>query len=480
MADNGLNKAATFATLFIVCGAFFIDIANLGMANIALPTIQKALGFDDGTLQWVLTAYALTFGGFLMACGRLGDIFGHGNILLLGMTLFNAATLLCALIDNQVGLVIGRAVQGLGAAFTIPPAQSMVSLLFQDPSARIKAFAAWGACGSTGFVVGPIIGGLLTSLVSWNWIFWISLICEGALEIAALALLFSQGLPGAPPPKDANKSRWIDLHSQVDALGAALSVPSMALLVYGLTTGNIHGWNKPDVIACLATAVVLVASFIAVEVWVAANPILPKYIWGDRTRAVGCLLAALTYAVWQGCNYLLTLQLQGFGFSAVETAVRFLPLGITAMAVNFVIPTISKHIRPRVLLVISWLAALIGLVLFTRMESEDDYWRYCLPGMILYITGICTVYFVGNVTVVASAPSATQGTVSGVYNMFLNVGGAVVGVALLTVISNTVTSNEGGKTHPGALLAGYRAGYYASIAMTGIGVFASLLLEDKK
>lgn len=192
----------------------------------------------------------------------------------------------------------------------------------------------------------------------------------------------------------------------------------------------------------------------------------------------------------------------GFGYSAVETAVRFLPLGITAMAVNFVIPTISKHIRPRVLLVISWLAALIGLVLFTRMESEDDYWRYCLPGMILYITGICTVYFVGNVTVVASAPSATQGTVSGVYNvsrtlseiilqreqegetnyrkMFLNVGGAVVGVALLTVISNTVTSNEGGKTHPGALLAGYRAGYYTSIAMTGIGVFASLLLEDKK
>ncbi|KFG77667.1 putative aminotriazole resistance protein [Metarhizium anisopliae] len=478
MADNSLNKAATFATLFIVCGAFFIDIANLGMANIALPTIQKALGFDDGTLQWVLTAYALTFGGFLMACGRLGDIFGHGNILLLGMTLFNAATLLCALIDNQVGLVIGRAVQGLGAAFTIPPAQSMVSLLFQDPSARIKAFAAWGACGSTGFVVGPIIGGLLTSLVSWNWIFWISLICEGALEIAALALLFSQGLPGAPPPKDANKNRWIDLHSQVDALGAALSVPSMALLVYGLTTGNIHGWNKPDVIACLATAVVLVASFIAVEVWVAANPILPKYIWGDRTRAVGCLLAALTYAKEEKAEQRNIMT--GFGYSAVETAVRFLPLGITAMAVNFVIPTISKHIRPRVLLVISWLAALIGLVLFTRMESEDDYWRYCLPGMILYITGICTVYFVGNVTVVASAPSATQGTVSGVYNMFLNVGGAVVGVALLTVISNTVTSNEGGKTHPGALLAGYRAGYYTSIAMTGIGVFASLLLEDKK
>nr|POF14111.1 puromycin resistance protein pur8 [Quercus suber] len=432
-----------------ICLVFFVDIANLGMANIALPTIQDALGYDDGSLQWVLTAYSLMYGGFLMTGGRFGDIFGHRNVLLFGLSLFNVATLICALVDDKIGLLVGRALQGLAAAFSIPSAQSLVSLAFEDPQARVRAFAVWGACGSTGFV----------------------LIVEGALEIVALALLFTHNLPGEAPTRDG-KWKLSQLPIRIDLLGTVLSIPGLVLLVYGLTEGNIDGWSKANVIATIVVAVVLLFAFALVEVKFAPDPILPKYVWGDRTRILGCIIAALTYAVWQGCNYLLTLQLQSLGFSPLGTALRFLPLGITAMVVNFIIPFLLKPVGPRILLLVSWLLTIGGLVLFTRLESEHDYWRYCLPGMILYIAGVGTVYFVGNVSVVATATASTQGT------MFLNVGGAVLGVAVLTVINDSVVSDQGGSGNIQAVLAGYRAGYYGAIAMAAIGFILSVFFTQ--
>ncbi|KAK7421372.1 hypothetical protein QQX98_002266 [Neonectria punicea] len=474
------GKGASIATLIIVCLVFFIDIANIGMANIALPTIQQKLGYDDGSLQWILTAYSLTFGGFLMAGGRFGDIFGHTNTLIFGMTLFNIATLVCALLGDKIGLVVARAFQGLAAAFTVPAAQSLVALSFEDPETRVKAFGAWGAAGSSGFVFGPIIGGLFTSLVTWEWIFWFTLIVEGALEIAALALYFTQNLPSLNASQPNKEGKWSRLHIRLDFLGTFFSVSGLILLVYALTTGNIHGWDTPDVIATLVISVCLLAIFVFVEVKISSDPILPGYMFEDKVRALGCAAAALTYAVWQGINYLLTLQLQSFGFSPLSTALHFLPLGITACAVNVVIPMLLRPVGSRNLLLGSWLLCAVGVILLFRMESGDDYWRLCLPGMILYIAGVGTVYFVGNVTVVATAAEAMQGTVSGVYNMFLNVGGAVLGVAVLTVISDSVTSNKGGKQDPDALLEGYRAGYYGAIAMSAMGLILAIFFPPKK
>ncbi|KAI0190563.1 aminotriazole resistance protein [Astrocystis sublimbata] len=416
MATGSLTTSASIATLIVVCLVFFIDIANLGMANIALPTIQHVFGFTDGDLQWVLTA------------------------------LFNIATIICAVTRNPIGFLVGRAFQGVTAAFTIPSAQSLVALSFDDPQSRIRAFAAWGACGSSGFVLGPIIGGLLTSLVSWDWIFWVSLIIEGALEITALALLVTNNIPGS------------GLHIRLDTLGTALSVPALVLLVFGLTTGNSVGWDHVEVISTIVTAGVLLGSFVFVEVKISSDPILPKYIWGDRVRILGCAAAALTYGAWQG----------------------FLPLGVTAVVVNFIVPPILKPVGARILLIGSWLLTIVGIILFTRMKSTGDYWRFCLPGMILYIAGVGTVYFVGNVTIVATASEDRQGTVSGVYNMFLNVGGAVLGVAVLTVINDSVVSNNGGKGDPNAILAGFRAGYYGAIAMSALGLLSSIFFTIPK
>ncbi|RAK77419.1 uncharacterized protein BO72DRAFT_496088 [Aspergillus fijiensis CBS 313.89] len=239
---------------------------------------------------------------------------------------------------------------------------------------------------------------------------------------------------------------------------------------------------EANVLTTLILAVVALGVFLVLEQRFSADPILPRYMITDRVKALGCASAALTYAVWQGSNYLLTLQLQifhqkAFGYSALATSLRFIPFGVTALVVNFVVPVLIGPVGARTLLVCSWALTLGGLVLFTRMGGADHYWCFCLPGMVLYIAGVGTVYFVGNVSVVATAKKEQQGTVAGVYNMFLDVGGAVLRVAVLTVISNSVTADHGGVENPRAALDGYQAGYYAAIAMAALGVVLSLFFR---
>ncbi|TGJ79879.1 hypothetical protein E0Z10_g8897 [Xylaria hypoxylon] len=458
--------ALAWARLIIVCLVFFIDSATLVMANIALPTIKADLNFDDGSLQWILTAYALTFGGFLLAFGRLCDVFGYKHILIFGLSLFNVSSIVCAAVDDQIGLIIGRAFQGLGAAAAIPSAQSILSLTFDDPHKRNVAFAMWGASGSIGFVLGPIIGGLFTTLVSWEWIFWFLLIFEGTLEILGIFLM--------PASRREHNVSWSQLASRIDLLGCLLSLSGLVLLVYALTAGNIKGWAAADVISTLIIGVVLLGTFVFVELKVAAHPLMPHYLWSDMTKISGCALAALTYAVWVGVNYLLTLELQELGFTALSTALRFIPLGITALAVNIIIPPLLRPVGPKPLLIGSWVLAVVGIVLFVLMKSGNDYWRLCLPGMILYTFGIATVYYLGNVLVVATAFSADQGTISGVYNMFLNIGGAVLGVAIITLTSNSVALNNGSHNRAAALLDGYRAGYYYALGLSGLATILSV------
>nr|POE66091.1 drug resistance protein [Quercus suber] len=407
-----------------------------------------------------------------MIGGRLGDIFGQRFMLIIGTTLFNISTLICALVNDDIGLVVGRAFQG--EAKTTTPS-SFLNLLAIDKLTRMQVSGphspfqqrnhSWLChsrtsgrvlellpsgervgrlvlcrCSSASALeskqkhdetdapltlthrLGPILGGLFTSLVTWQWIFWFSLIVEGVLEVAALGLLFTNRLPAAvSAPTEEGTDAPISIFERIDILGSSVSVAGLILLVFALSEGNVVGWDTVEVIVTLVLAVLLIAIFLFLELKVAKYPILPRYFWADRIRMLGCIAAALTYAVWQGTNYHLTLQLQGLGFSALSTAVRFLPLGITAIVVNIVAPIVVKFVSPRPLLIGGWALGLGGVLLLSFIKSPDDYWRFCAPGEILYIAGIGTVNFVGNITVVATAKKEFQGTVSGIFNMFLNV-----------------------------------------------------------
>ncbi|EKG18555.1 Major facilitator superfamily [Macrophomina phaseolina MS6] len=343
--------------LAVVCSAMFLDLANLSAVTIALPTIQEDFDVDVSTLQWVISAYALTFGGFLLLGGRGGDIVGHRRVLLFGMACFALFTMVCAMSPTFVGLVIARAFQGIGAAFTIPPAQAHIALHFTQPVRKAKALGAWGASGSLGFIIGLILGGVFTAFLGWRWIFWISFIISTCVIPAAYLILprISSGrsnitahadresTANSPhPPKSLMQSMRERL-IRFDALGIGLGVPGILLLTYALTSANSAGWAAPSVVSTLIVSVVLLLAF-GLHERSAPQAILAPHLFKDLSFNLTLVLAVITYAVRQACTYFLTVQLQSFGNSAIHTSVLFIPLGISA----FVFNTLSGRLVPLV------------------------------------------------------------------------------------------------------------------------------------
>ncbi|KAL1640292.1 hypothetical protein SLS58_007108 [Diplodia intermedia] len=412
----------------------FLDLANLSAITIALPTIQENFDVDVGNLQWMISAYALTFGGFLLLGGRGGDIFGHRRVLLFGMVFFALFSLVCALSPTFIGLVIARAFQGIGAAFTIPPAQAHVALYFTEPTKKAKALGIWGAAGSLGFIIGLILGGVLTAFLGWRWIFWISLIISALVIPAAYLVLprprSSDRATTPPPPSDdepANAAADNDvvptappppkklLHSlrerliRFDAVGISLGVPGILLLTYALTSANAAGWGTASILAPLCVSIALLACFAQHERR-APQAVLAPHLFRNRSFTLTLLLAVLTYAVRQACTYFLTVQLQrAFGLSAAATSARLVPLGVSALVCNTLSGRLVPVLGARAMFVLGWLLATPGVALFALTSPQSSYCRTTLPATVMYIAGIGAVYVAANVVVVSGASRSDQG-----------------------------------------------------------------------
>ena len=280
----------------------------------------------------------------------------HRRVLLFGMVFFALFSLVCAVSPTFVGLVIARAFQGIGAAFTIPAAQAHIALHFNDPTMKAKALGIWGAAGSLGFIIGLILGGVLTAFLGWRWIFWISLIISGVVIPAAYAVLprVSSSRAATPPPVDGGitgdsarapkKGLLQSVRERLvrfDALGLSLGIPGVLLLTYALTSANTEGWNDAKIITTLVVSTLLVVVFILHE-RSASQAILAPHLFRNLSFNLTLMLAVNTYAVRQACTYFLTVQLQSYGASAIHTSVLFVPLGISALIFN----TLSGRLVP--------------------------------------------------------------------------------------------------------------------------------------
>ena len=429
--------------LVLICVAQLMVVLDSTIANIALPFIKSDLGFSDASLTWVVTGYALTFGGLLLLGGRLGDLYGRRSVFMIGLVLFAAASLFGGVAQNEAMLLLSRGLQGVGAALAAPSALALITTTFPAGPARSRAFAVYAAMSGVGAAVGLILGGWLTGLHSvvgldvdgWRLTFLINVpIGLIAAAVAPLVLAESERHRG-----------------ELDIPGAITGTGGLLALVYGLTRAGSHGWSDTSTLAYLAVGVVVLAIFAVVETRV-EHPLLPFRIFASQTRASSFVAMMLLPAAMFAMFFYLSQYTQLVkGFSPLHTGVSFLPFCVGMVFAATLASNLVNRIDPRFLAGVGTLLAAIALFGFSRLphdtslpiqDVQGDYWTHLFPWMLLMSIGMGTTFVTVTLTAVHHLRTEDSGIGSGVLNTMQQVGGAL-GLAILSSVATHVTSNDG-------------------------------------
>jgi EmrB/QacA subfamily drug resistance transporter len=459
-SKNQVRRWRAFAVLAV---AFFMTIVDLTIVNVALPTIGLKLHMPESSLQWVVTGYALTFGGFLLLGGRAADLLGRRRTLLAGLAVFTAASLTCGLATSDSFLIPMRCLQGLGAAIVLPAALSIVMNMFPEGAERNKALGAWGAIGASGATVGVIAGGLLTRYAGWQYIFFLN------VPIGAAALLLA--------PRVVPESRLETARRRYDPFGAVAVTGGLSLLVYAISTAPQAGWGTARTVTLLAVSVALLAAFLVIETRVEA-PLMPLRIFRNKTlagaNAVGVLLGGSFFAF----IFVATLYMQQvLGYSALRAGLAWLAASLTSVAFAGLAQALVT--RGSAKLVMAAGMALIGggVLWATQVPVHGQFWAD-LAGPFL-ITGIGTAFAFVPVSIAALAGVAGReaGLASGLINTSQQLGGAI-GVAVASTITATrvTTLLHQGAAPAAALTGGFHGAFWACGAIGLAAVPVTFLL----
>ena len=444
MTMDGRNR---WLALYVLCLGTLMIVLDTTIVNVALPSIQEDLGFTDASLAWVVNAYLLTFGGFLLLGGRLGDLFGHRKLFLIGISLFTAASLACGLATSEGVLVASRAIQGVGGAVVSAVSLSITMMLFTEPADRAKAMGIFGFVASGGGSIGVLLGGILTDVLSWHWIFLVN-IPIGAIVIAlSLRLLPGEHIAAA--------SRRLDV-------GGAITITvALMLAVYGIVNGNEQGWTSFQTLATLGVSALLLVFFVLLESRVAA-PLVPLRLFklGNIVGAnvVGILWAAAMFAWF----FLSALYLQlVLGYSPLQVGLAFLPgnlvMGILSIGVSAKLVMRYGIRKP---LASGLTVAAVGLMLFARAPVDGNYVTDVLPAMVLLGLGAGIAFNPVLLAAMSCVKPEESGLASGVVNTSFMMGGAL-GLAVLASLaaSRTDALLAAGDSTLVALTGGYHAAF---------------------
>src|SRR6266545_4685730 len=448
--------------LALLCTVQFMVVLDIAIVNVALPSIQTDLGFSQENLQWVISAYALLFGGFLLLGGRAADLLGRRRIFLIGIVVFTAASLLSGLAWSEGALIGARAVQGLGAAIISPAALSILMTTFAQGKERNTALGAWGAVGAFGAVAGVLLGGVLTDLLSWQWIFFVN-VPVGLAALAITPLLISES-------RDANARSF-------DFPGAVLVTSGLVVLVYAITQANDYGWGSAATIGLFAASVALIAGFLGWEAR-AKDPLMPFSIFRLRTL-VGANVAALILGTAMfGMFLMLTLYMQQvLGYSPMRTGVAYLAVAGTAIVWSALAAQLVTRIGVKPVLVVGMTALTAGLVYFTQVSVGGSYLGDLLPGFLLISVGIGFSFVPISIAALAGVQAAEAGLASGLIDTSQQIGGAL-GIAALSTIATSRTDDAvaAGTALPAALVDGFTGAFIAGVVIAGLGIVAALTL----
>jgi EmrB/QacA subfamily drug resistance transporter len=452
------------ALLIVVCLAQFMVILDISIVNVALPSIQRSLGFSSTGLQWIVNAYTLTFAGFLMLAGRACDLLPRRQVFLVGTALFATASLICALSDQQALLIGARALQGFGAAVISAASLAIVTSSFAEGVERNRALGMWAAMGGIGGSAGALLGGFLTQAFDWPSIFVLNVPIGLAVLLAARRLV-----PEAAPG---------DHERQLDLAGAVLISAGLTAVVYGIVRADTLGWGSLGAFGPLALGLIMLAAFALVEGRLARDPLIPLGIFKmPRLRTANLIVGLLFFGMF-GMWYFVSLYLQDVrGYSALLTGVSFLPMTMLIFAGSASAPKLVARFGVRPVLILGMLLATAGFLLLATVGPSSAYEAAILPGGMLAALGAGWSLVPATIVAVKGVPQAQSGLASGVVNTSRLIGGTL-GLAMLTTIAASHTNSvlAGGGGHLTALTDGYRLAFLIGAGVCLLGASAAGLL----
>jgi EmrB/QacA subfamily drug resistance transporter len=445
--------------LGVVGLAQLMVVLDATIVNIALPSAQRALGFSNVDRQWVVTAYALAFGGLLLLGGRLSDLFGRRRMLIIGLVGFGAASALGGAATSFAILVIGRGAQGAFGALLAPAALSTLTVTFTDPADRGKAFGVYGAIAGAGGAVGLLLGGVLTEYLSWRWCLYVNVILAAIAVAGAVRLLVSQ-------PRDPGV--------RIDWPGTVLAVAGLVAVVYGLSEAATKSWSAPETIVLLVAGVVLLAAFVLVEQRV-AHPLLPLRIVLNRFRGGAYLAIGLSAIGVFGVFLFLTYYLQlTLAYSPVKSGVAFLPMIAALVAASTISSRVLPRVGPRPLLPLGMLIAAGGLaILAAQLGLRTSYLDWILPAQLLLGVGLGVVFGCALNTATYGSGAADAGVASALVNTNQQVGGSIGTALLNTIAASALTSYLVTHGHSSLALADAAVHSYVVAFWVSAGIFAA-------
>jgi EmrB/QacA subfamily drug resistance transporter len=457
VANDGAGRLdrRAWGMLLVLCSALFLDAMDVSMIGVALPSIREDLGLSTSSLQWVVSAYVLGYGGFLLLGGRAADLLGRRNVFLISLGVFVVASALGGFVDDGSLLIATRFIKGVSAAFTAPAGLSIITTSFAEGPIRNKAIAIYTATGATGFSLGLVVGGLLTE-IGWRWVFFLPVPVALATLLAGIRLV----------PRDSSAPRP---SRSFDLAGAVTLTAAMLLLVFSVVEAPAAGWGSARTLGSFAAVAAILATFVTIERRTAA-PLVRLGILRSGSLVQANLGAMMLIGGWFGFQFIATLYMQQLrGWSPLETGLAIFPGGFLVAVLAPRIAPLVMRFGVRRLITAGLLSTAIGYSLFLPIGLDSSYEAAILPTMLFAGFGFALAYGPLNIAATNGIAAHEQGLASGLVNTSFQFGGALV-LAVVTAVNNANTVDDG--TSQG-LLDGFQAAVVVSVIAAGIGVVAT-------
>jgi len=463
------SRAPAWLVLTLVCLGQFMVVLDISVVNVALPSIQKDLGFSDAGLQWVVNAYTLAFAGFLLLGGRAADLYGRRKMFIVGLTMFSLASLVGGFAQTKGMLVAARAVQGLGGAVLAPATLTILTTSFAAGRDRARALGVWSAMAAAGGAAGAILGGVLTDLLSWRWILFINVPIGLVAVIAARAVLVETRAPGAAK-------------TRLDIAGSVTVTAALVSLVFGIVQTESHGWSSPWTLVPIAIAVALFAAFIWIETRVASTPLMPFSLFRSRSvrgaNVSVMFLGAAMFSMW----YFLSLYMQDvLQYSPLKAGIAFLPQTVMIVVGAQIAARTVPKIGPRPLLVVGGTLAAIGLAWYSQISPDGSYLGDLFYPGLLVTLGLGLCFMPVTMAATTGVDPRDAGLASGVVNTTRQIGGSIGLAALATLATDRASVLLGaGESKAVALTSGFSRAFAVGAVICVGAVLAAFLIPSMR